>query len=310
MDSAVDIIEVLSDGKYKLNEHELQTIVSKAKDCDDFALISIIGPKYSGKSLFMNSLVKYLESENKNIWPKDCVIEWRTGFKNPYPKRSAVIQLWSKPFILEAKGQKTAVFLMDSCYVIDGYNSVMSTKTVEDLIGLFFATSSTVIYKHSNQISDISTINELLSKVQQFIGTKDSFQELFYVIYDWNQKSMDSGEEYTFGLNGGQRYLRDQPKFNELNIYFNSIECYLMPTAGPALHNMDFKFNEFNDDFLLYFSQLIKYSLLNGSELQVKSHPVSGRSLMPPELMPLFRSYVNKLNGDSLPIDFGLNLSE
>ena len=152
MDSAVDIIEVLSDGKYRLNEHELQSIVSKAYNCDDFALISIIGPQYSGKSLFMNCLVKYLESEDTNGWPEDCFIEYRTGFKNKLPTERAVIQLWSKPFILEADGHKTAVFLMDSSHVFQNYSNFWSTKVGEDLIGLMFTTSSTVIYSLSNLV--------------------------------------------------------------------------------------------------------------------------------------------------------------
>ena len=53
--SSVDIIEVLSEGKYKLNERELQSIVSKAENCDNFALISIVGPKLSGKTLFLRA---------------------------------------------------------------------------------------------------------------------------------------------------------------------------------------------------------------------------------------------------------------
>ena len=149
MYSAVDIIEVLSDGKYRLNEHELQSIVSKAGNCDNIAVISVIGPKYSGKTFLMNCFVKYLESEDKNSWHKDCVIEHREGFKNKYPEQHPVIQFWSKPFILEADGHKTAVFLIDTSYVIQNYNNFLTTKIAEDLIGLLFTTSSTVIYNQS-----------------------------------------------------------------------------------------------------------------------------------------------------------------
>ena len=146
MDSSVDLIEVLSDGKYKLNEDVLQSIVSKADTCDDFALISIIGGKLSGKTLFMNCLINYLESEDKNSWPKDCVLKYKIGFRNKIHSTDPVIQMWSKPFILEADGHKTAVFLMDSRNIFNYYYNKWFSKLVEDLIALILTTSSTVIY--------------------------------------------------------------------------------------------------------------------------------------------------------------------
>ena len=146
MDSAVAIIQTLSDGKYRLNERELESIVSKAHNCDDFALISVIGQKLWGKSFFMNCLINYLESEDKKSWPKDGVIHSGNGFKTDFSSKIPILQLWSKPFIIEADGHKTAVFLLDSNNVFNFGHNLWSTKLVTDMIELIFMTSSTVIF--------------------------------------------------------------------------------------------------------------------------------------------------------------------
>jgi hypothetical protein len=142
MESSVNIIKIV-DGKYRLNIEVLRSVLSQAENCK-IALISIIGPKFSGKTLLLNCLINYLESNDRNSWPKDSVIKAYHGFKNERNEKP-VIQMWSKPFILEDEGQKIAVFLMDSSHVFTEC-TISESKIMEEIIGLFLLTSSTLIY--------------------------------------------------------------------------------------------------------------------------------------------------------------------
>jgi len=161
MDSAVNIIEII-DGKYKLNIESLRSIISLAQDCHRIALISIIGPKYEGKSLLINCLLNYLQSNNKESWPTNVVFQYNYGFRADFQNKEPVIQLWSKPFILEDENQRTAIFLMDSSYVFTQMSEIATTKMIEDIIGLLMLTSSTLIYIKSCELTVNIIVFELI----------------------------------------------------------------------------------------------------------------------------------------------------
>lgn len=149
------IIEITPDGQYKLNDQLLKSIALKAKNCNNFALISIIGQKFSSKTLLMNCLKSYLETKCKTNWPKNHTFKYEEGFHTDTTdlSMSPVIHMWSEPFILENEDQKTAVFLMDSSHVFNDSTEISNTKLVEDTIGLFLNTSSTVIHLSESVIS-------------------------------------------------------------------------------------------------------------------------------------------------------------
>ena len=107
-----------------------------------------------GKTLFLNQLLSYLESDDRNKWPKDQVIQEIYGLsKNSRTVRQSssevLVTMWSEPFILEKNGQRTTVFLMDTINVFK-YESTLDFNVdfnlVADIVGLFLTTSSTVIY--------------------------------------------------------------------------------------------------------------------------------------------------------------------
>ena len=133
-------------------------------------------------------------------------------------------------------------------------------------------------------------------------GIKTSFEELL-LVKDSNIKDLTEG--YSFGLSGGQRYLRDQLEGNELINYFKNIECCLMPFPGWDICKSNVTFNDLENEFNVQLSQLFKSKLLNTKEIKVKTDPQNfAQCLKPQELVLLFKRFVNKLNGDSVSIDF------
>lgn len=150
---AVNKIEISSEGKYKLNENNLKSILSKAGNCDNFSLISRIEKKNSENSLIINCLVNYLEGTDRRSWPKNCYIKCDEGFQSdPTDKEmNPSIQMWSKPFILKDDDQKTAIFLMDSNNVFTDSTDISNIRHFEEIMGLFLSISSTVIYLKMNK---------------------------------------------------------------------------------------------------------------------------------------------------------------
>ena len=140
------ITDIKSDGKYILDEYELKSIVSKAINCHNFVLISIIGSKESGKTLFLDFLLNYLESDDRNSWPKDQELGYYSFWKNSDLSKKHSIMMWSEPYILVENGIKTAVLFMDTFNIFKSRATINFNGLVEDIISLFLTTSSTVIY--------------------------------------------------------------------------------------------------------------------------------------------------------------------
>lgn len=143
MASPVIIIELMSDGKYKLNEEVLSSIVSAANESQNFAVISIIGWNQREKEFVFNCLTNYLsqDSHNRDVWPDNSRI-----LNNVWDQKeqTSSVRMWSKPFILKADDESIAVFLMDSTLAVNKQNA--KNYFSEDVVDLFCGTSSTVIY--------------------------------------------------------------------------------------------------------------------------------------------------------------------
>ena len=135
----------------------------------------------------------------------------------------------------------------------------------------------------------------------------DSFQQLFCVINGWNPNFKKEFKKYSFGSDNGINCLIEQFSGHNLGQYFNSIECCLMPSSGLNPYNNDFNFNEMKADFNTELSNLIKTNLLDFNQMQRKTYPKSNEFMKIRDLLPLFKSYINRLNGESLAIDFGMS---
>ena len=126
----------------------------------------------------------------------------------------------------------------------------------------------------------------------------DKFQELICVLRDWDPAYDQS---YLYGPRSGERYLNKLGN-HELNKYFESLYCYLMPSAGSAHKRSTVEFNRLSDQFLTEMSNLIRLKLLNIDEMAVKKDSRIGRTVKPDQLNKLFKVEINKLNGMADPI--------
>jgi hypothetical protein len=148
MSKTLEIVKVI-DGKYEFVQENLKSSLSSAQDCDDISLISIAGPECDEKTFFTKCLFNYIYSENENEWTynDDAFVNMYDLFNCKNDQKSSVVKIISNAFIiseeLDNKIVKTAVFLM---YFNSDLNLDTRSQIVQDIIGLFLLTSSTVIY--------------------------------------------------------------------------------------------------------------------------------------------------------------------
>ena len=151
MGSSVPIVEVLSDGRYELKEEVLSGIASAAKECQNLSLISIIGQDRLQNEFIYSCLTNYLESQYRDVWPQQCE-RLDNVWSSDGHISSPLVRMWSKPFILKDDDQSTAVFLMDTIHIFDKQNELFNSKLTKDIMDLFCATSSTLIYLKAEQL--------------------------------------------------------------------------------------------------------------------------------------------------------------
>ena len=92
MDRMINILEIIGD-EYILDTTNLYSTLKKANECNNIVIISIMGPKSHGKTFFVECLFNYMNSEDKDEWPKcdDVIIQKQDnlGKKNKILKISS-----------------------------------------------------------------------------------------------------------------------------------------------------------------------------------------------------------------------------
>ena len=140
MASFLEIFKFSVDQDYCFVEENMRSIISKGDTFDDIALITIIGQKKSGKTNFLKCLIDYLNSEVENSILQYSINEC----SSPFP----LIRMFSQPFIFEADGHKSAIFLMEMNG--PGHFTEIFSKRVDVFISLILSYSSSVILVVSN----------------------------------------------------------------------------------------------------------------------------------------------------------------
>ena len=128
----------------------------------------------------------------------------------------------------------------------------------------------------------------------------DKFQELIFILRDWNP-SQSENKNILFGPKSGERYLSEINKIgnHELNKYFQNLYCYLMPSAGSAHKRSTVEFNRLSDQFVVEMTNLIRLKVLNINEMAVKKNSKIDTNLKPDQLNELIVNNVINLNGIS-----------
>jgi septin family protein len=148
MDGMINFLEIVGN-EYKLERESLVSTLNKANKCNSIAIISIMGPKSSGKTFFIDCLFNYMNSEYKDEWPKcdDAIIKLDQNQCKQNNEINKVLKISSQPFIIEEQLDKnvytTAVYLIDSDNIFDHQ---MQCRCVRDMSALLLLISSTVIF--------------------------------------------------------------------------------------------------------------------------------------------------------------------
>ncbi|CAG2164954.1 unnamed protein product, partial [Oppiella nova] len=92
------IVELIGD-KFHVNKHLINSILTKIneKQCDEIAIISVVGPHFEGNTFAINLILNCLERGDQA----------NGQAKNPG------IEMWDKPFIKEQDGKKVAILLVN-----------------------------------------------------------------------------------------------------------------------------------------------------------------------------------------------------
>lgn len=109
----VQIVDITSDHKFKLNEENLQAILNHPKArMKKVCVVSVAGAFRKGKSFLLDFFLRYLNRHGREDW-MGSEDEPLTGFhwKGGSERDTTGILMWSEPFILKKPDTKEEVML-------------------------------------------------------------------------------------------------------------------------------------------------------------------------------------------------------
>ncbi|KAF6210014.1 hypothetical protein GE061_015769 [Apolygus lucorum] len=266
-------VEYEEDGRlmFSVNEsHVEKSFITEELQNMNIAVISIAGNIQEGKSLMMDLLLRYaMKRYAKNDEKVDE--NWMDDEGEPLegftPRKSSNretkgVMVWPELFVIkQSSGEKLALLLMDTQGIMDGRSSFSEWAGIFSLSTMI---SSLQLFNVMSCITEQSLENlEYFSAYGQLIAPTSSevspYQDILFLVRDFKY-----GENYGFGLRGGERYLTDQfdcfttfqlLSWNEIryieqhievrkNIekYFNNKFCCCLPDPGRIVSETT-KFN-------------------------------------------------------------------
>jgi len=307
---AVPVV-VHKNGEFIYDEKALKDII-QMNNVENLPLsvISIAGAFRKGKSFFLNMLLRYLNSKDKDNWlyNENKILKgfsWRGGSE---PETKGIL-VWNQVFKTTGPdGKEVAVMIIDTQGAFDGDSSVKEYTTIFALSTLL---SSIQIFNLSQHIQEDDFQNLELFLEYGKLATQDSsfkpFQSLMFLIRDWSYPY-----EHEYGLKGGQQYLRKKislsnrhPQLQEvrenISSYFEDMCCYLMPHPGlEVATNPKFKgeISEISADFKKHISILVPL-ILSSKGLILKK--IEGNCITGQEFITYFQAYTKLYSGNDLP---------
>lgn len=99
----IQIVDITSDHKFKLNEENLQSVLNNPKArMKKVSVLSVAGAFRKGKSFLLDFFLRYLTRNNREDW-MGSDDEPLTGFhwKGGSERDTTGILMWSEPFIMK-----------------------------------------------------------------------------------------------------------------------------------------------------------------------------------------------------------------
>eukprot|EP00047_Mylnosiga_fluctuans_P002064 m.223023 g.223023 ORF g.223023 m.223023 type:complete len:520 (+) comp10863_c0_seq1:1754-3313(+) len=282
--------------RLEINQAGLEAILLNPEIKDlPVAVLCVAGIFRSGKSFLLNFFLSYLSQEENGAVPDDWIKQFPegdTGFvwRSGHNRITTGIAVWSKPFIRNINGQKTAVLLMDTQGTFDNQSTMTENIRVFSLGALL---GSLLINNVSQQISEDKLQQlELFVKFGQLIRERDqslsALQATCFLVRDWQNT-----DSYEFGLTGGDQYIKtllaQHGKSDELATLrasitrsFDRINGYLMPSPGD-----DFKESRdpnpntklLREKFVDSMKKFVTWAVNNLPVKQIASTPMTATQL-------------------------------
>ncbi len=286
-------------GRASIDLENVNKILDKIED-KPIAVISVAGPKRTGKSFLLGYFLRLLQSESRENWFESQLSSqfvWRKGSE----RTTTGILWWSEPFYMNINGVETAILLMDSQGTFDDKTTYHENASIFALSSLL---SSMMIYYQRSDISE-----DMLQQLQFFAQFakmhvnfgdqsdydeyEEKFQNLTILIRDWffeeyNYGYYDDYESQTPERNVKKDKLDSSENFpREVQIVhrsvldsFENVGVYLLPYAGQALA-MKGDSSNLEPDFIFHFKGFVE-RMLDSKRIPKKrigGQLVTGKSL-------------------------------
>jgi len=287
------IVEI-KNSKLVLNKVNLLSILNKCST-DRVAILSINGAFRSGKSFFLNLLLKHLFPDTSF-----------SNFKWTNTKETGTEGMWMLDCPILLKGDNDMDLLILDTQGM--YDSSLSKKTSTAIFALSTLVSSLQIYNLDKRLQEdhlehLDFLSEYANVVKKLTGSIDAqpFQHLSLLIRDWQfftcldkESNKKESMEYLRGyLDETNKTKEGEKTRKNIKNCYKDISCTLLPHPGFKVSEGGFTGNL--DELRPIFKELcIDYCDYIVDKIEPKN--IFGRCIKPFELSHYFEKYINYLN--------------
>lgn len=228
-------------------------------------LLCVIGEKRRGKSFLMNYIIRALESQEKgeefSLGAADRPLqgfEWRCGIDST----TKGIWIWSRPFILGHKGEKVAVYLLDTEGSLDIEGD---RESCIKLSALSMLLSSHLVFNVAGSLKETELdYMEMYLHMGEVFGSQ-RLQYLDLVIRDWHDSSNCGREAARFYISREIEKLQKGCSYPKVlwGLKSSHTRCFLLPHPGKditgesqgRLQDMD---EDFQNNLRMYVADVVQ----------------------------------------------------
>ncbi|XP_018428164.1 PREDICTED: RING finger protein 112-like [Nanorana parkeri] len=200
-------------------------------------LLGVIGEKRRGKSFLMNYIMRALESQEKgeefSLGAEDEPLQgfqWRSGIDST----TKGVWMWSKPFILGAKGEKVAVYILDTEGSLDIEGD---RESCIKLSALSMLLSSHLIFNVASCLKETELdYMEMYLHMGEEYGSQ-RLQYLDILIGDWHDSINCGRDAARFYINREIEKLQKGCNYPKVlwGLKSSHTRCFLLPHPGKGI---------------------------------------------------------------------------
>lgn len=228
-------------------------------------MLCVIGEKRRGKSFLMNYIMRALESQERgeefSLGAEDEPLqgfEWRSGIDST----TKGLWMWSRPFILGNKGEKVAVYILDTEGSLDIEGD---RESCIKLSALSMLISSHLIFNVASCLKETELdYMEMYLHMGEEYGSQ-RLQYLDILIRDWHDSSNCDRDAARFYINREIEKLQKGCNYPKVlwGLKSSHTRCFLLPHPGKGitgegqgrLQDMD---EDFQENLRAFIADVVK----------------------------------------------------